>query len=343
MSLHIFILIIWFSSGYSLGLPARLIQPVRGFTRRLKPVERGESMALFQVYNLDTNKRLDVAKHNLTKPQVASKLLEACQKIRGRLSRNSAVPTQKKSKYIAQVYDEHLFQKRKNLESLIHDPECSEVIQNLVDLKREYDSLVQNLSNYEKKHFLFFPLRASTNPMAGTYWSQLEACSALANSLQQHGLFLFIKEHPHMLQCDVLTCKHLLKHNQFPRFKGFYSSLLKRHSNIILLPVESDADSYIVRDECIGVYTVEGSSGLTSIIANKVTYYSGDPWYSSYSSCFPVEEIDERISSNLSRPTRLLTDEELKDFANEASHHVYTIDLNTSDLAKTKISYDFLM
>jgi len=343
---HLYIDYVVFLAGFSLDIPACLFQPLRGFTRRLKPIHDDRAVAFYQVYDLYTNKRLEFSTPSQTKPMVASRLYDSCQQTLQRLTSNIPTSSQSKNEYHQQVYKEYVDQKRHNL-PLLYEPQYLRVIQNLADLKREYEACSSDFSASESKNFLFFPLHmqpeASTLPMAGTYWSQFEACTSLALTLKKHGLFLFVKEHPHLFRWDFVTCRHFLHYQQFPRFKGFYYSLLKRHSNIVFLPIMFDADMCIAHKNCVGVYTVEGTSGLTSIVAGKDTYYSGEPWYSFHPRCFSIKSLNERLSEPSRYSGHFLNEDELRILADQASRHIYTVCLNPSNTQESKMRHDFLV
>ena len=295
---HLYVDYIFCIAAQLVGIPRFAIVPFRGLTRTWEEINTGVG-GYFHIYDLNHYKRISVTpiKNNegcqwYCNSNALMNLINSF-KARAEVASLSKTP---KTQYLNNLRKGQIADRALDMNSL-HDNSIVNSTVFLSNLKRSYDTNSSSFGN-PKRRFLFFPLHkqpeASTNPSAGNEWSQEEMIARLSSICIHNNIDLLVKEHPDNFRWCLKFAHHFVKAEKFSRAAYAYSSMTRRHVCLRLLSLDSNPDAVVSHQQCIGVATTEGSTGISALIHGKaVILLGGDPWYSHHQNCMSVSEVQD--------------------------------------------------
>lgn len=282
------------------GCRVYIIQPLRG----LSPFIRCEyadlnNFVYAQVYELNPLRRLNLATYISASPSLnMSFAIESLYKhiisIKSDLSSNSAASA-------SSAYATNLrLTLNKNLNegfSSLHRTEVVEAINYLASLKRNYALFESSYDMCTNNPFIFFPLHkqpeASTSPAGGVIWNHECIIRELSRACLSSQLTLVVKEHPHMFKWSPTNSYHFLRSNKFSRDLVFYERIVKSSKNVHFVPLDQPPECILGHANCLGVFSIEGTLGISALLAGKPLMCSGEPWYKDHPSVTSINNLSD--------------------------------------------------
>ena len=300
-------------SDYCLFLAARfsgcnvyIIQPLRGLSSYIRSeCADPKGFVYAQVYSLSPLKRINVSDYisasaTLNREVSVDALLQHVSSIDADLIglSNQTAYSEQPAMYDYKDNLHRTLQKNLN-ESIvhIHREDVISAIVYLATLKKNYLKMCSARPGSVSSPFILFPLHkqpeASTSPAGGIMWNHESSIRELSRFCCSNGIKLLVKEHPHMFSWSPVNSSHFLRSAKFSRDLEYYERIAKSSKSVAFAPLDQSLDDLLIHDNCLGSFSVEGTVGISTLLASKILICCGEPWYKSHHNVIAIKNLSD--------------------------------------------------